>query len=96
MNQRIAIDRIELTLDGLPVSEAELLSAHLQSALTLRLRTASSNESHAASGGEEPMHTALTGRALVDAIASRLADAIGARLSDDARAATTQEPAPWP
>ena len=106
MKQRIAIDRIQLTLDGMAVGEAELLSAQLQSALVAQLRDVSAGGLDPSPGDGESMYTALTGRALVDAIAARLADAIGVRWSDNTLAANAstesagaenaREPIQWP
>ncbi len=95
MNRVVAIDRIELTLDGMPMGEAEFLSEQLQSALAARLQPMPSGEARADAADATPMITPLTGRALVDAIAARLADVICARLTDAAPAEPETEPAPW-
>ena len=72
------IDRIELTLDGVSPSDARLLSAELPAALETRLAEAFGRGNAASTDDDAPLETALRGRALVQAIAARLADAIGA------------------
>ncbi len=75
----LVIDRIELTLDGVSPSDARLLSSELPAALETRLGVAR-NDADASTGSHDddsPLETALRGRALVEAIAARIADAIG-------------------
>jgi hypothetical protein len=72
------IDRIELTLDGVSPSDARLLSSELPAALEMRLGDAGGDAQAAAAHDDAPLETAQRGRALVQAIAARLADAIGA------------------
>ncbi len=71
------IDRIELTLDGVSPSDARLLSAELSAVLETRLGAAPGGDDAATDHDDAPLETALRGRALVQAIAARLADAIG-------------------
>jgi hypothetical protein len=95
----LAIDRIALTLDGMSASDARLIATELPAVLEARLQ----------SGGRQTevqdaqlLETALHGRALVDAIAGRLADAIcaqakrGAQGSTGVQESTEQEETPWP
>ena len=97
---RITVDRISLTLDGLPAAQAELLAAQLQSALAAQPWPAQADADPQASGiadapapaDGDTLETRLAGPALVQAVASRLMDLIGLA----AQARTPQEVAPWP
>jgi hypothetical protein len=96
------IDRIELTLDGVSPSDARLLSSELPAALETRLVDGGTEAGGASAHDDAPLETALRGRALVQAIAARLADAIGAEAHrasverDAAAAADTIGETTWP
>lgn len=84
--RHIVVDRIELNLDGLPMGQAELLTAQLQAALAAQpFAPAEARADSSPPGGE--LRTSLTGEALVRAVAARLAQLV---------AAEPQEPTPWP
>ena len=98
--QRITVDRIALTLDGVPAAQAELLAAQLQAALSAQAWPAqaegdpsAANEPEGpAAHGSDPLDTRLAGPELVHAVAARLMDLIGAA----AVVRTPREVAPWP
>ncbi len=98
--QRITVDRIALTLDGLPAAQAELLAAQLQAALSAQAWPAQAEDDPSAATvpeapaapGSGTLDTRLAGPALVHAVAARLMDLIGAA----AVVGTPQEVAPWP
>jgi len=81
--RRIVVDRIGLTLDGLPADQAELLAAQLQDALA-----AHPFPQPVADGAapDNELRTDLTGQALVSAVAARLMQLI----------ASEPETPPWP
>ena len=95
----LAIDRIALTLDGMSASDARLVASELPAILEARLQ---SGGRRAETRDGSPLETSLRGRALVDAIAGRLADAIGAQAGRGAQDtngqqdATAQEDIQWP
>ena len=89
--RRIVLDRIALTLEGLPVAQAELLAANLQAALAAQSFGHLDGGDDAASGNA--LHTDLTGQALVTAVAARLAGLLAA--APEVLAAGP-EALPWP
>ena len=76
----LLIDRIELTLDGMSLSDARLLSAELAAALETRLGNDGSDMGAATADDGMPLETALRGRVLVEAIAARLGSVIGVEM----------------
>ncbi len=102
--QRITVDRIALTLDGLPAAQAELVAAQLQAALSAQPWPADTSADPAAapaaastpdiSGdpGDATLETRLAGPELVHAVAARLMDLIG----QSAEIRSPQEVPPWP
>ncbi len=98
--QRITVDRIALTLEGLPAAQAEVLAAQLQAALAAQAwpsqaaadPAAATMPEAAAARGSETLETRLAGPELVHAVAARLVDLIG--LAGEVR--PRQEVAPWP
>lgn len=88
--RRIDVDRIVLTLEGLPVAQAELVAAQLQAAMAAQpwpLPQAAAGpvagDSGAAPEGVEAsleVPSRLAGPALVDAVAARLVSRVGAAL----------------
>jgi hypothetical protein len=94
----VAIDRIELSLHGIGAGDARLLEAELPAAIEARLAGGPDDTS----ADDGPLDAALRGRALVAAVAARLADAIGreaqraAEAQDDHRSPSGNEgAAPW-
>lgn len=83
--QRITVDRLVVTLDGLPAAQAELLAAQLESALAAQPWPAEVGTDLAASGdtdapahpGGATLETRLAGPEHVHAVATRLMDLIG-------------------
>jgi hypothetical protein len=75
---RVTVDRIELSLEGFALDDAQFVAGRLQAAIAARL---------GGGGGEiEPiradMPTPSRRRLCIDAIAARIADAIGEELGD--------------
>ncbi len=97
---RITVDRIAITLDGVPAAQADLLAAQLQAALAAQPwpadpagdPAAASAPDIAASPDAATLETRLAGPELVHAVAARLVDLIG--LAAEVR--TPQEVPPWP
>ena len=97
---RITVDRIALTLDGVPAAQAELVAAQLQAALAAQPwpadpagdPAAASAPDVTATPGNDTLETRLAGPELVHAVAARLMDLIG--LAAEVR--TPQEVPPWP
>ncbi len=98
--QRITVDRIALTLDGLPAAQAELVAAQLQAALSAQPWPADAGADPAAAStpdisgdpGDATLETRLAGPELVHAVAARLMDLIG----QSAEVRSPQEVPPWP
>jgi len=80
--QRIGIDRIELTLEGIPVDQAQLLATQLEAALAARLRGAFAGNR---------LVDAIAGQ-LTDAIGRRASVRLGAPAARD----ETEEQPTWP
>lgn len=78
----VAIDRIDVALEGVSDRDARLLSEELTATLE-PLIVAGAHERRASADG--PLAPGLRGRALVDAVAARVADAIGEALREAAR-----------
>ncbi len=98
--QRITVDRIDLTLDGLAAAQAESVAAQLQAALSAQPwpleRAGDPTSTMAPAGTDVPdsatLEARLAGPELVQAVAARLMGLIG--LAAEAR--TPQEAPPWP
>ncbi len=81
--RQVTIDRIALTMEGLPLDQAQLVAAQLEAALAAQ-------DWSAPAEGEEPtaptLDTHLAGPALVQAVAARLVALVG----------LAKETPPWP
>mgnify|MGYP000287589564 FL=1 len=81
--RQVTIDRIALTMEGLPLDQAQFVAAQLESAL------AGQDWSPPPAGDEPPpdtLETHLAGPALVQAVAARLVALVG----------LAKEGPPWP
>lgn len=94
---RITVDRLSLTLAGLPAAQAEVLAAQLQAAMAAQpwpTETAPDLPETTGDPTADPttLDTRLAGPELVHAVAARLMHLIAAA----AAPRTPQEAAPWP
>ncbi len=80
--RHLTIDRISLSMEGLPVDQAQFVAARLEAALSGAFGAALAAQAGNTVRGTAaaPLETGLTGPALVQAVAARLVDLVGLQL----------------